>query len=174
MYGGMATYFESDVLSADPVELVRMLYRGAIDAVEKARQHLRQGDIAARSSEITRAGKILVELTLSVNREADPALSGNLVELYDYMQRQLLRANLHQADGPLSEVSQLLSTLLDAWSRLGPAEPAKVAAVSEPEPVAVYAGGDGGEYGGEYGGGGYGGGYGNEYTGDRQGQSWSL
>ena len=50
MYGGMATYFESDVLSADPVELVRMLYRGAIDAVEKARQHLRQGDIAARAS----------------------------------------------------------------------------------------------------------------------------
>ena len=37
MYNGIENYFESGVLSADPVELVRMLYRGGIEAVEKAR-----------------------------------------------------------------------------------------------------------------------------------------
>src|SRR5271157_4837412 len=124
MYNGIATYLESGVMSADPVELVRMLYRGGIEAVEKARQHLREGDIAARSAQLTKAGAILAHLTFSVNRDADPALGRNLVELYDYMQRRLLRGNLEQADRPLAEVSRLLSTLLDAWVECGPAETA--------------------------------------------------
>jgi len=75
MYSGIETYFESGVLSADPIELIRMLYRGAVDAVEKARQHLREGDIAARSAQITKAGAIIAHLTFSVNRDVDPALA---------------------------------------------------------------------------------------------------
>lgn len=122
MHNGAEGYFENGVLSADPVELVRMLYRGGIDAVEKARQHLREGDIAARSAQITRAGAIIAHLTFSVNRDVDPRMGANLVELYDYMQRRLLRANLEQADAPLGEVSRLLSTLLDAWAACGPVE----------------------------------------------------
>ena len=78
MYNGAESYFEDGVLSADPVELVRMLYRGGIDAVEKARQHLREGDIAARSAQISRAGAIIAHLTFSVNRDADPSMGANL------------------------------------------------------------------------------------------------
>ena len=140
MYNGAESYFENGVQSADPVELVRMLYRGGIDAVERARQHLREGDIAARSAQITRAGAIIAHLTFSVNRDADPAMGANLVELYDYMQRRLLRANLEQADAPLAEVSRLLSTMLDAWAACGPVEASAVEttptwAAAEPEPV---------------------------------------
>ncbi|HXN48418.1 MAG TPA: flagellar export chaperone FliS, partial [Bryobacteraceae bacterium] len=138
MYNGAESYFENGVLSADPVELVRMLYRGGIDAVEKARQHLREGDIAARSAQITRAGAIIAHLTFSVNRDADPTMGANLVELYDYMQRRLLRANLDQADAPLGEVSRLLSTLLDAWAACGPVEAGAVQttpAWAQAEPV---------------------------------------
>jgi flagellar protein FliS len=139
MSSGIATYYESGILSADPVELVRMLYRGAIDAAEKAREHLRQGDIAARSAQITRAGAIIAHLTFSVNRELDPALGANLVELYDYMQRRLLQGNLEQADQPLAEVSRLLSTLLDGWAACGPVEPAPMPAWTAPEPKVAEA-----------------------------------
>jgi len=140
MHNGAESYLENGVLSADPVELVRMLYRGGIDAVEKARQHLREGDIAARSAQITRAGAIIAHLTFSVNRDADPAMGANLVELYDYMQRRLLRANLEQADAPLAEVSRLLSTVLDAWAGCGPVEAGAIQTTStwartEAEPV---------------------------------------
>jgi len=146
MYNGAESYFENGVLSADPVELVRMLYRGGIDAVEKARQHLREGDIAARSAQITWAGAIIAHLTFSVNRDVDPTMGANLVELYDYMQRRLLRANLEQADAPLAEVARLLSTLLDAWAACGPLEAAAVQttptwAHAETEPVETAADG---------------------------------
>ena len=142
MSSGIATYLESNVASADPVELVRMLYRAAIEAIESARRHLRSGDIAARSAELTRAGAILAHLSFSVNREADAGLGRNLIELYDYMQRRLLRANLEQSDRPLAEVSGLLRTLLEAWESCAPAAPA----AEEPmEPVFAGVGSEGEE-----------------------------
>lgn len=133
-------YLESQILSADGVELVQLLYQGALQAVENARRHLRQGNIVARSREISRAVAILAELALSVNRDADPALGRNLIELYDYMQRRLLEANVNQAEPPLAEVSRLLATMLEGWlSCKAPARPwadAKVPVLeAEPEYV---------------------------------------
>jgi flagellin-specific chaperone FliS len=42
-------------------------------------------------------------------------LGSNLIELYDYMQRRLIVANVEQSDPPLAEVAQLLATLLEGW-----------------------------------------------------------
>lgn len=108
-------YLESEILSADPVELVQILYRAALEAVGNARRHLRHGEIASRSRRITRASAILTELTLAVDRRSGASLSRNLIELYDYMQRRLIVANVEQSDPPLAEVAQLLATLLEGW-----------------------------------------------------------
>ncbi len=108
-------YAESRILSADPLELIQILYETALEAVNAARGHLREGDIAARSKQITRACAILVELSISVRQDVDSAMSQNLIELYDYMQRRLLEANMQQVDPPLAEAGKLLGTLLDAW-----------------------------------------------------------
>jgi flagellar protein FliS len=145
MHSGISTYLESGVMSADPVELLRMLYRGAIDAVEKARQYLRAGDIGGRSAQITKAGAIVAHLAFSINPDADPAMGRNLVELYDYIQRRLVRANLEQSDGPLAEVLQLLETLLASWSTSGPAATVRPEVHAEAEPAqAAPAGANGG------------------------------
>jgi len=115
-------YLESEILSADPIELVQVLYRAALEAVGNARRYLRQGDIASRSKQITRASIILTELTLAVDRKSGKSLSSNLIELYDYMQRRLIVANVEQCDPPMAEVAQLLGTLLEGWMscRVGP------------------------------------------------------
>jgi flagellar secretion chaperone FliS len=180
MDNGISTYFDFGILSADPLELVRMLYRGAIDAVENARQHLRDGKISERSAQLTKAGAIIAHLTCSVREEADPALANRLIGLYSYMQRRLMRGNIEQADGPLAEVSQLLSTLLEAWSQCGSPQPDAVAGTTpaeEPveEPAAEDAGA--GDSGATYGGATYGGaGYSDaeEDVPEYAGQSWSL
>jgi flagellar protein FliS len=112
-------YLESSVLSADPVQLVQILYGVALDSVEGARRHLRAGDIASRSREIGKACAILAELEMSLNREAGGSLAKNLVELYDYMQRRLLQANIEQSEPPLTEVSKLLSEIREAWKSVG-------------------------------------------------------
>jgi flagellar secretion chaperone FliS len=109
------TYVESRILSADGLELVRLLYQGCTSAVRDARRHLEAGEIRARSQSITKAWEILAELAHSLDRERGGEIAGRLADLYDYMQRRLLDANLQQADGPLAEVLGLLSTLSEAW-----------------------------------------------------------
>ncbi|MGO9097417.1 MAG: flagellar export chaperone FliS [Bryobacteraceae bacterium] len=109
------SYLENKILSADAVELVQILYQSALEAVENARRHLKQGEIAARSKQIGKACAILTELTVSLNHDAGGDLSRTLSDLYDYMRRRLLEANFKQIEPPLAEVSKLLATLLEGW-----------------------------------------------------------
>ena len=123
MYQPQHAYFESEVLQAEPLKLVQLLYHGAIEAVQKARLYVRQGQIRPRSEQITKAMDIITELATSVDRERGGELATNLVELYDYMQRQLQTANFQQVEEPLAEVESLLKTLAEAWDQISP-EPA--------------------------------------------------
>lgn len=108
-------YLDNQAVSADPLELVRMLYRGAVEAVGSARRHLRDGDIPARTRQISKAIAILNELTLSLDHEAGGEISRRLAELYDYLQRLILQANFEQVEAPLVEAEQLLTTMLEGW-----------------------------------------------------------
>lgn len=151
----LKTYLESEVLNADPVQLVSLLYRGALEAVGAARQHLADGDIPARSARIMKAWDILAELLTSLkatnpeNAAAEAAAPGDtnktdagarelaaqLHDLYGYMQQRLLDANAQQSDAPLAEVASLLTTLAEAWSDVAanPEVAAQVNAAREAE-----------------------------------------
>ena len=111
-------YLESKVYSADPLELVRMLYAGAIESVRSAREHLAARRIAERSAAISRAVAIIGELDGSLNHEVGGTLSRRLADLYGYMRGRLFEANLRQSDGPLAETEALLGTLAEAWQKL--------------------------------------------------------
>ena len=108
-------YLASRVQSASPMELVRMLYEGALDSVNKALTYLQSGQIQERGQAITKASEIINELRVSLRPVADNAYSGNLAELYGYMQHRLLRAHLEKSEPMLSEVARLLQCLLDGW-----------------------------------------------------------
>jgi flagellar protein FliS len=125
------TYMEDRVLSADPMELVQMLYQAAITSVGDARRHLAERQILHRAQSITKACNVLMELTGALDRERGGDISVRLAELYGYMQRRLVEANLKQSDEPLAEVASLLATLLEGWAgareRTRKAAPAPVA-----------------------------------------------
>ena len=108
-------YLESRVLSADPVELIRIVYQHALDSVRVARRHLAAGDIAARSRSISQALAAVAELTASLDHSVGGTISRNLEQLYLYISRRLFEANIQQQDGPLAEVEALLNTLSEAW-----------------------------------------------------------
>ena len=125
-------YLEAEVLSAHPLKLVAILYRGALEALRGARRNLAAGDIRARSRQVMKTWEILQELSRMLDHSAGDPLSGSLAELYAYMQRRLLEANARQIDAPLAEVQHLLSTLNAAWQGVGQ-EPAPVAGLQPRE-----------------------------------------
>lgn len=108
-------YLENRVLSADPVELVHLLYQACTTAVGDARRQLAEGEILARSRSVSKACGILLELTSALDHERGGDLSQRLAQLYGYMHRRLLDANFQQSDGPMAEVAGLLATLAEAW-----------------------------------------------------------
>jgi flagellar protein FliS len=109
------TYLEDRILSADPVELVNLLYQACTTAVQDARRHLAAGEILARARSISKACDILLELTVSLDHERGGAFSLRLAQLYGYMHRRLLEANFQQSAEPLAEVARLLKTLTAGW-----------------------------------------------------------
>jgi flagellar protein FliS len=115
-----AAHLDVSILTAEPIELVRILYRTALDSVSAARAHLAGGEIKERSQAITKAVSIVHELALSLNPQVEPMLASTLAELYDYMQRRLLAANFEQSDAPLAEVMGLLETMTEAWHQANP------------------------------------------------------
>lgn len=129
-------YLESRILTADPVELVEILLRAALDAIGKAQEELRRGRIQERSRAITRASEVLNELALSVNHEAGGELSRNLVELYAYVQQLLIKANARQQEAPLQEAERLVASLAEAWQSCRASS--VPASVGEPEAAAGY------------------------------------
>ncbi len=114
---GYQTYLENEILSASPIRLIQILYTAALDSIASARRSLRAGDIRARSRAITKAMRIVTELSRSLNREAGGELSRNLANVYSYVLKLLIESNAKQTEKPLAEAEQLLSTLADAWVR---------------------------------------------------------
>jgi flagellar protein FliS len=112
------TYLEERILSADPVELVHMLYQAAITAVGDARRHLAERRITERARAITKACDILVELNTSLDFERGGEMSVRLSHLYGYMFRRLVDGNFRQDDAPLAEVAGLLDTLTEGWAEV--------------------------------------------------------
>ena len=116
-------YLESRVLSASPVELVRLIYRGALDATASARKHLAAGDIAARTRSLNQAAALVTELVTSLECPPGPAgmqLEQNLRRLYDYVLHQLAQAAIEQSAQPLSLADDVLRSLLEAWQTIEP------------------------------------------------------
>lgn len=116
-YGNL---LENQIAAADPVGLVEMLYRAAVNAVSAARASVRSGEIRARSQYISKALGIINELARELNHEKGGEISRSLAELYDYCARKLHQANFEQSEPPLKEVEEILSTLLSAWEQCRP------------------------------------------------------
>lgn len=116
-------YLENRVLSASPVELVRLMYRGALDATNAARQHFATGDIAERTRALNRANGLVTELVTSLQPPTGAAgqkMEQNLRRLYDYVLHQLAQAAITQTPGPLNQADVILRSLLEAWEKIEP------------------------------------------------------
>ena len=115
-YGSMAT--ESNVAYASPHRLVQMLLEGALDRLATAKGCIERKDIEGRSKQISWAMSIIQGLRTGLDMEAGGAIAVNLNDLYAYMTRRLLDANIDNDAKPVAEVSDLLLEIKSAWDAM--------------------------------------------------------
>lgn len=101
--------------TATPHQLVLILIDAAIISVETARNAMVQQHVAEKGEAISKAIDILSGLMESLDMEQGGTISHNLMSLYEYMQHQLLKANLYNRVDFLNEVLKLLSEIHDGW-----------------------------------------------------------
>ncbi|MBN8735156.1 MAG: flagellar export chaperone FliS [Xanthomonadales bacterium] len=109
------------VETASPHQLTAMLFDGALSRIASARGHMERGEIAAKGECISRSIDIIGGLRSSLDLGRGGELAERLDSLYDYMERRLLHANLHDDACALDEVSDLLRPIREAWAGI-PAE----------------------------------------------------
>jgi len=108
-------YVTTQVGTADRLQLVIMLYDGAISFLGQAREKMAAQDAAAKGLLIGRALDIIAELNASLNFQAGQELATNLFHLYNFMTSHLTKANLDWDLKALDEVMELLQQLRESW-----------------------------------------------------------
>jgi flagellar secretion chaperone FliS len=110
---------ETGVAAASPQRLIVMLYDGALAALTEARTHMTAGHIAQKGRAIGKAVAIVDEgLKAALDTRQGGPIAQQLMELYDYIGRRLLLANLRDDVALLDESSRLLGELRGAWADL--------------------------------------------------------
>lgn len=112
-------YFETQVQTAPPENLVLMLYNGALRFATQAVADLDAGRMQDAHNSLIRAQDIISELAGSLNMDVGE-ISRNLLGLYDYMQYRLIQANINKIAEPIREVVTMLTELRDSWAEAIP------------------------------------------------------
>jgi flagellar protein FliS len=120
---------DSSVASADPHQLILMLFDGALEALRLARSHMEARRIADKGQALGKAISIVQDgLKASVDSDAGGQLAARLASLYDYILMRLLQANLRNDVKALDEVVRLLNDLRSAWAGIAGAPDASTSA----------------------------------------------
>ena len=110
---------ESAVMSASQQQLVLMLFDGALSALIRARLFMLDGNIAGKGNSISKAINIIeAGLKEGLTENRGDELADNLLDLYNYMTRRLLHANLNNDVAAVEEVEGLLRNIADAWKEV--------------------------------------------------------
>lgn len=130
---GLAHYKRTQVQSSSPLELVVMLYDGALAAMHVARAAIERRDIGARRDAIAKVLAIVNELQSTLNMGEGGAVAAALDELYAYVNGRLLQAAGDNAVEPLDDAIRVFAGLREAWATVA----ARAAAGSDgaPDPM---------------------------------------
>src|SRR5690606_8797098 len=97
------SYFENSISTSDPIDLIRELYRAAIESVRNAQLAIMKEDIQERNRHIARAQRIIAELATSLQPEQAPELCLRLAQIYEYSLYLIQQGNFTQTTPPLRE-----------------------------------------------------------------------
>jgi flagellar protein FliS len=105
------------------LELVVMLYDGAIRFLNDAQDAMARRDIRARHVALDKALAIIIHLQSTLDAERGGAISAELDRLYSYISGRLLEGAARNDPTAIVEASGLLANLRDAWHTIATAPP---------------------------------------------------
>lgn len=111
-----AQYKNSKVLTASPAELTLMLYEGAIKFCNVAITAIEQKEVEKAHINIRKAQRIIEHLRVTLDMKYPVAKDFD--NMYQYIDRRLLEANISKDPEILKEVLTHLHAIRDTWKEV--------------------------------------------------------
>jgi len=112
-------YLRTKIQTASPMELILIMYDGAILFLKKAIVNYELHKRPLYNENLNKAKKVIKELQLSLNLDIKP-IAGQLFSLYDYMLRQISEAICNRKENKvkIQHVIRLLQELRSTWDKI--------------------------------------------------------
>lgn len=108
------------VADADPHALVLTVLDATLGRLAAARTCIEKRETRRMAGLLHSAVILIAELRGSLKLEDGGPLAQNLSDLYDYMARRLIHANLNSDPAAVAEVHSLLGEIRSGWVIIGP------------------------------------------------------
>ena len=121
-------YLQTQVTTNSPGEILILLYDGAINFLNRAKEYLSANDMAGKGIYISKALDIINELDSCLNLEKGGELANNLHSLYFFCSSRLVMANLKKDVAMIDEVIKILNGVRGAYTAIASQPEAQAAA----------------------------------------------
>ena len=132
---GVEAYRRTEAQSASPMQLVVMLYDGALRFLGEARSAQIASDLRARARALQRVAPIIAECQNTLDLERGGEVAAELDRLYSYISSRLIDATAKRDGTAIDEIYELMSTLRGAWAEAA-AQTVAISTTSHAEAVA--------------------------------------
>lgn len=108
------------VADGDPHTLVLTVFDAILGRLTVARACIQNRETRRMAGLLHSSVTLIAELRGSLNLQQGGPLAQNLSDLYEYMTRRLIHANLNSDAAAVTEVQGLLTEIRGAWATIGP------------------------------------------------------
>lgn len=122
-------YRRHDVMMANPMELIVMLYNGCIKQLKLARISINDKNIEQTNICLQKAQDIVTELIMSLDFKYE--LSNQLLNLYEFVNYQIMQINISKDSESIEPLIEMLTSLRDAWVQVQKQARQTVGSISE-------------------------------------------
>ena len=118
MMMGAQAYATTQISTASSVQVVVLLYDGAISSMKLAQEGIVSLNLHDKARFLDRAIRVVGELSASLNIEDGGVVAKDLRRLYEYVQFELTQANLKNEPGRLEGPIRCMTIIREAWQEL--------------------------------------------------------
>lgn len=113
-----SNYLANEVMQASPKRLIELLLEGCIKNLKLAILAMDKEDVNLAHNKLVRAQDIISELRYSINEEVGGEVAQQFIQLYEYINNQLLLANLKKDKVIVEKIEGMVEELLATWKQM--------------------------------------------------------
>ncbi len=116
MINSYQQYKKHSVMMANPMELVIMLFNGAVKQLHLAEITIGDKNMEAANDHLKASQDILMELMMGL--DLSYGIAQDLLKLYEYVHHEIVNINASKDAAGIAPLISIMSSLRDAWEQV--------------------------------------------------------